>query len=266
MSERVLTLVSTKDMHVFPQNTVAEFRNRVALGLDPDKKYEAALHSITWTRSWYNFLRQETYEISYRNTGGQRRQFTIKPGYYDMETFTRTVTNRDVDAYGRYTRTNADVVLSFDKATHKFRLVFGAYETERKAGAEYYNQVTLSPDLARKCGFGTRTSFEWTEAPALQTFESEEGVNFDPVTLAVLQTDLIGPHHAIGDGLYPVLAFVPSTASYGQREVYTPVEKLWFPLASTHVQDVRVYISTTSGDVLAFEYGTLVLTVVLREK
>ena len=152
MSVKVLTVLSSDSMDFFPENTVARFRNNIDLQLDPSKRYQACLHSVSFVRSWYNFLRSEDYHVTYRSRHTSRsNRVPIEPGYYDRQTFFFAVKNRDQPTENVYT-TDRSCTISFDDTSYRFSVTFTREFSMTKKLA--YDSIVLSADLARKLGFG----------------------------------------------------------------------------------------------------------------
>ena len=224
----------------------------------------------------------------------------IPRGYYDKTTFTARVVNEDdsppspppspptspksppmskrkrILVRRRPTRWN-EVTLSFDPTTYKFRVRFAHMTSPPKKKAdgtarEPYDGVILSKALALKTGFSNDASvtghaIAWTNGEAEQTFYSEHAVNFDPIDHFYLQTSLIKPTHAIGNGLFSVLSTVPVfDLGFGSRQTFTPQERLWYPVSRESLDCPEFVFMSPTGGLMPFEFGTSMVTVLIRPR
>ena len=266
MSVKVLTVLSSDSMDFYPENSVARFRNNIDLQLDPSKRYEACLHSVSFVRSWYNFLRSEDYHVTYRNKNTSRNnRVVIEPGYYDRQTFFFAVKNRNQQSENVYAN-DRSCAISFDNTSFRFSVTFTQEFSMTKKLA--YDSVVMSADLARKLGFGDGSSdrtLEWSNGESTQVFYSDYPVNFDPIDFFCVNTSLIKPTHNIGQHRYSVLALVSSKASYGDRETYTAKDPLWFEVSKEEMLQPEFVLTTLTGRLVPFEFGTSSLTLLVKE-
>ena len=261
MSPTVLTVLSSDSMDYYPDNTVARFRNNIDLQLDPDKRYVACLHSISFVRSWYNFLRSESYSATYVSRSGSRNRIVIPPGYYNRNAFNRIIKNKaqlttNTMSYDR------SCVITFEEATYRFKVTFTRTMSINKKLV--FDQVVLSPDLARKLGFGDGSGesiLTWDNHEDTQIFYSTHPVNFDPIDFFCVSSSLIKPTHNIGKHMYRVLALVPSKRGYGTRKTHAPRDPLWFEVSSEEIRQPEFILTT----LMPFEFGTSSITLMVKE-
>ena len=302
---RVVTLLSNESMDLYPDNTVCRFRNALQLDLDPMKRYECCLRSMSFVRSWPNFFPGVDYTITYRSAAAAGESSplpdvvrTVAPGYYRKEDFERSVRNERMQtrrvsksdvSTGAVNLHRSECRLIWVDAIQKFRVVFdggrlladhtNALMYKRinlsrfKSDMEHtYDTVTLSPALAQKCGFGDGSAervFVWDKTNAqTQTHDSDFAVHFDPIDCFHLQCSLVQSDHHVGLGKYPILDLIPlaSPGSYGARQTYTPAENTFFDVNTAEAQFPRVLITDLAGNLVPFDFGIASVTLLLREK
>ena len=269
-------------MGVYPQNTIAKFRNAIDLNLDPSREYEVCLYSVSFVKSWYNFTREALesggYWISYERNGapqGQNR-INLTPSFYTKDSFSMAVKNIEPDT-GENSLLDGErreCVLSYDNNWNRFRIDFKIPETLAKKRtlnvSQLYDGLIVSAQLALRTGFGDGSqdrSFPWNNEKRSQTYYSDYPIHFDPYSYFLLQTSLIKPNHNIGGGLYPVLAFVPcDQGEWGQRQTFYPQQKLWHDLDMAEKNAPEVLFTAPIGGNMPFERGTSSVTLVIREK
>lgn len=257
-------------MEQYPSNTVARFRNDLDLQLDPSKRYKVCLRDITFVRSWFNFLRSGQYAMTYMSEEGSR-VVTVEPGHYSISNFESRVSNRVLrEGSNSLYVTYRECTLTFDPILYKFKIVFSTRVLRNKntASEPLYDSCKLSPDLARITGFGDGTEeahIRWDNGEDTQTHYSTHPINFDPVDMFIVQTSLIRPNHFIFGGMYPVLALVPSSSQYGQRERFEPKTPLWFDISMEEINSPEFILTTLHGQHVAFEFGPCSLSLLVRE-
>ena len=291
--EKIVTLLSNDSLDVYPDNKIGRFRSQLDLLLDPDTKWEAALHSCSYVRSWNNFSSQDLYYAVYwcRETN-ERSQLVIPPGHYDQESFVR----RCVPPPAGDGREHKEVVIRWDPNVYKFVVQFdlkdsqeeeeednelvpaaaAAGEGERpkprpgvKAGRGLYDALLMSPAFAQKIGFGNGeegASVFWNNGRSSQRYESTLPVQFDAIDSFLLQTSFVHSTHHIGRGMYPVLAVVPAAGEWGVRQTYTPQQRLYFDVNLGQADYPETLLTTLSGDIVPFSFGVSAVTLVVREK
>ena len=297
--EKIVTLLSNDSLDVYPDNKIGRFRSQLDLLLDPDTKWEAALHSCSYVRSWNNFSSRDLYYMVYwcRETN-ERSQLVIPPGHYDQESFVR----RCVPPPTGDGREHKEVVIRWDPNVYKFVVQFdrrfaaaeednelvpddddddddeGTEGEEKpssgqgrrlKAGRGLYDVVLMSPAFAQKLGFGNGkegVSLYWNNGQSSQRYWSSLPVQFDAIDSFLLQTSFVHSTHHIGRGMYPVLAVVPAAGEWGVRQTYTPQQRLYFDVNLGQVDFPETLLTTLSGDIVPFSFGVSAVTLVVREK
>ena len=275
-------------MGVYPQNTIAKFRNVIDLNLDPSREYEVCLYSVSFVKSWFNFTREALesggYWISYERNGapqGQNR-INLRPGWYTKDTFSMAIKNIETgnNQNSLLDGERRECVLSYDNNWSRFRIDFaipegggGGGDGERKRTlnvSNLYDGLIMSAQLALRTGFGDGSqdrAFSWNNEKTSQTYFSDYPIHFDPYTYFLLQSSLIKPNHNIGGGLYPVLAFVPcDQGEWGQRQTFYPQQKLWHDLSMEEKNHPEILFTAGIGGNMPFEEGTSTVTLVIREK
>ena len=263
---KVVTVLSNESMKLFPNNTIARFRNALDLQLDFSKNYQVCLHDISFTKSWFNFTRDETYTVTYSLGGANPNERIIAPGYYEKKVFQDSAKNRTFQN-GTF-HSNQECSIGFDEPSHKFVILFIRNQGKKKKGRPIeHDRVTLSADLSRKLGFGDKErTFDWDNGLDMQTYYSDHTIYFDPIDFFSVSTSLIKPTHNIGDQLYPCIAFVPSTSGkHGARESYSPRDPIWFELSREEIHQPEFILTTINGDLMPFEFGPCSITLLIRE-
>lgn len=83
MSSFYMTLPSNASLDVHPNNTLTEYTVELPRRIHLDGKYEVALHSLQYTRSWNNVNKGEN-RIRF-SINQIIRMFEIEPGFYPRE-------------------------------------------------------------------------------------------------------------------------------------------------------------------------------------
>ena len=62
----LLTLPSNSSMHLYPGNTLADYRVQLPKTLNFDTPHEVALTGFHYPKTWFNFPKTEHYSVTYR--------------------------------------------------------------------------------------------------------------------------------------------------------------------------------------------------------
>lgn len=282
---RTVTLLSNASQDAYPSNIISRFRSRLDLQLDRDKSWEAALHSVSYVKSYLNFVHDETYTITYYCSEYPERLAvtnTILPGQYSQEGFVRRCVIKPIASKPpepASLKKHKEATLFWDANAFRFVIEFskemltGSQLQNLKVGNHLYDRVGLSADLARKLGFGEpeegeeEVVFRWDNGEMTQRYVSTLPVLFQPVDALMVQCSLIQPTHAVGPDRFSVLAVVPvGSGEWGTRQVYTPVRPLFFDVNMAEADFPTTILTSLDGKLVHFTFGVVAVTLVVREK
>ena len=259
--------------------------------LDPAYHYEVALNSISYCKSWYNVRRDGDYWLEYYSSDDPSitKRASVAPGHYERRDFAVTVQH---SVGGEHARVKAadkisNCILSYDDVFHCFKITFNRVPHGRSAGVSTetrlrmsrnevdFDRVIMSRDLAELTGFignseadirddGTLHLF-WENRSQTKEYWASDKDGFDRISYFWLQTDLVQPTHNLGGDRYPVLGLIPvqNDAAYGQRCTHEPRNSIWLPL-DRFCKQAHFVLIDEHGAKVAFEFGTLALTLVVR--
>ena len=293
MGDLVLSATSKDSIRYFPNNQIADFRSRVDLPLDPAYNYEVALNSISYCKSWHNVRRDGDYWMEYYSSDEPSitTRASVAPGHYARRDFALTVQHLVGGEHAKVKASDkiSTVTLSYDDIFHRFKITFKkvphgrsstALSTETRLrmsrGEVDFDRVIMSRDMAELTGFvgnseadiretdGTVHLF-WENQNQTKEYWASDKDGFDRISYFWLQTDLVQPEHNLGGDRYPVLGLIPvqNDAAYGQRCQHEPKNSIWLPL-SRFCKQAHFVLIDEHGEKVAFEFGTLALTLVVR--
>ena len=280
---RLLTVRSDESMNLFPDNTIAQFRNHINLDLKSHIEYEVCVKAVSYRKSWFNFKRDERCYLVYKNSESDiSRRVDFSPGYYTIDQFRDNAINRtDIEVSKPNSRLKfrketiyPESELIFHEPSGKFCVSFKQLPSNfirasrEEIGGRLYDSVIISKDLSKKIGFGDKErELLWDNGQSHQEYFSDFPIDFHPLDEFSVQTDLIKPSHHIGENIYSVIALVPSTGKHGHRHVYTPPfePQFWYPLSKANIKSPEFVFISKNGKKVPFETGHSSVTLIIRE-
>ena len=92
--EFYLTLPSNASQDVYGNNTISNYRTKLAKPIILKEPYEVGLIELQYPRTWYTFTDRVDGEITFIDTGGNTAEVTLVPGVYvDIRSIVTEINN-----------------------------------------------------------------------------------------------------------------------------------------------------------------------------
>ena len=260
-----VTLPSNSSMDIFPDNKVSHFKVNLpeVLKVDPEN-WEVALKEIQFPHLWYNVRDEKNYFTGWFNSTigvGRLKKSRVeikfmkevKPGYYSsvselIAELNSKLPSREIDK-------------KIGSSLYKMRFDYDQYSN--KTSVTIPEEVYL---VMEGSGLAMRLRFKESEilrGPGIIT--SKYMCNMDRYSSLYVYTDII-QNQLVGDVRAPLLRVVPVTSKYGEVTCVTYEQPHFLPLSRSNIQTIEIYIRSDTGELISFESGKSVVTLVFRRK
>lgn len=259
-----VTLPSNASAHVFPNNTIAQYRVNLSRHIDLVGDWEVGLAEFSYPHTWFNAPEDLTsFDVKNLRPDGPPNKAGALPKEYDEKKY--SITNLQIpegsydtaEKIGRALQTvlqkkferqievfyDSIVGRFFFKGTGQYRLRF------KHALAHIFGLVS---DDWYTCGPG------WTSAPYAADIKAGFYHMF-------VYTDVI-QHQLVGDVLAPLLRTVPVTGEHKDTvfKSFSPV--YYVPVNRKHIEDITIEVKNDQNRPVKFKYGKVVITLHFRPR
>ena len=253
MSDFYLTLPSNSSMHVYVDNSMANFKTKLPNHIELEGPWEVALVEMQYPHSWYNIegVEGEIVVLTFpQGDGGmviQQHVVNIPPGYYP------TINNllRRIETEVRIAVNVLENPISFryDEITRKIT-----------ANVQTGTSVSFKPGgkIQRILGF-------YLEVLPPGESEASLVVDMDPLHSLYVYCDLLEPR-VVGDRMTQLLRIVPATGESGEMVMRIYENGHYTPLQRKSFETVEIDIRDSTGKKVPFERGTLNVTLHFRRR
>lgn len=271
-----MVLPSNASMKVHPNNTLTEYTVELPSRIHLEGKYEVAMHSIEYTRSWNNVKKGEN--IIKISINGISADFEIEHGYYEREQDVVDMINYYVaDAIEKKERVD-DTVKKLTRKLDSNKFIYLDYQKRSRHVTVFLapnSAMSMSPELAAILGFDNH-EFGVMAITPLPTEDYIEAIKKGDHVMLEAQHQV--DHHRslnmmyvycniitgqiVGDVFAPLLKVVPVGGEHGASVMTEYVNPQYIPVLTNQLSNITLSIRDGSGDKIAFEHGRV--TVVLH--
>jgi len=225
MPEGFYTVLPSNASYDIYKNKLSSFTVRLPTMLNLGPKWQVAVVSISYPKSWFNIGEGHTLEMTHQK---KRYRATIHPGNYEAPQDLIDEINRLIATWP------GNIHFKIDKQKLKFD--------------NAPPSLKMSDNLAQVLGQISNKS--------VRPIYLDQGLNS-----LYVYSDIVYPS-IIGDTTGPLLrvVHVPSKTTFGQQvtEYFDP--PYYYPLAHFNFQEITCYIRTDTGVPPAFRFGRVVIT------
>lgn len=273
-SQFSIVLPSNSSMEMFPDNKTSSYKVVLPHTLKVDReRYEVALSEIQFPVTWYNmregknfFVKtvhnvtdKEFYSYYERNDMiplAKEHKFKPTPG-----------TVKVTIPPGHYSKPEEIVTLLNEKESKRLRPIKFHYDSiGRRIKMTLEKHCTLkmsSSDIALCLGFHGQ---EYKTEKESKSFISESIASVTSMYHSIyVYTNIIENQHT-GNFKVPLLRVVPVQANYGQLSCVNYDRPHYMPLSQSEIQTIEVDLRDDTGDLVSFESGKVVTTLLFRRK
>jgi hypothetical protein len=280
MSSFYVTLPSNASLLVHPRNTLTEFRVELPVPIQLDGKYEVALHSLQYTRSWNNVKIGEN-RIKF-SVNGVVDFIDIEIGHYEQGTDLIDLINLYITRQLSRLARRHERIEDYLKVLPLDKFIYFFYQAKSRHVTLFMQpccHIEMSEKLAKMLGFD---NFIFTsdstvmESPRYITLLSTQKKMF--IVPAEKQLDLeqglyalyiycdIISHQIVGDTLAPLLKVVPVEGSHGANVMKEYITPQYMAVFTNQFSNINISIRDDSGEKIPFERGRVTATLHFRRQ
>ena len=261
-------------MHIYPNNTLAQYTINLNTPLVLGDSYEVGLCEIQYPHAWDNVRRgNNKFSISYQSPRSAGKWVTIdkevSPGYYatipdllnEIKSIYGTTDLKNQTLVGlimKFNSTTRRVTISANKLRIHYRMIDGKVNTPKARDA----YITFHGDIARLLGFDDNTTVEKGKK-IKSKFPATVSGGFHQM---YIYTDAIEPQpHPDGD--VPILRTIPVEGKPNQEYLSKRFQKVYYmPLSKHSLSNITFKILDDTGRAVGFDYGKLLIVLHFRKK
>jgi hypothetical protein len=247
-------------MNYFPDNTMSNFKTRLAKPISLNGAWEVGLYEIQYQRSWYTlgpsegFCRFNHFD---NKIPGVDSTLRIPAGYYESIHELLNVLNSEIATLGVQYRTQQFPQFDYNELT-------------RKVTANIYsgNVVEFSKPLAHILGVDQKQNpIKYDDNKADHNcvkWEATNSIDLNKGIQALYVYCDILEHVPIGDVIAPLLRVVAVSGKHGDiiHKIYD--KPLYVPLQKKHFDNLEINIMSSAGELIPFECGQLMVSLHFR--
>ncbi|KAI8479492.1 hypothetical protein Bbelb_427530 [Branchiostoma belcheri] len=247
-----VTLPSDGSMDIFPENTVTNYRTKLAHPIELSGEWEVGLVEIQYPHSWLNVREGENtllyYVVDEKVRGGNREYEIVKIpiGYYEnvlhlVKTLNEAASTRYPDVFKNHD------MFAYNSVTKRVTMVLPPMASNATTTTTY-----LVGPLAEKLGWGGKDAIygSWVQAP--RTPDPNLGFNSLYVYGDVVQ------HRLVGGVKVPLLRIIKIEGQDGDIVDHPIMTPHYIPLARKRFETIEVDIRTDLGSPVPFEQGRVI--------
>ena len=257
MSQFYLTLPSNSFMEYYPENTVANFKTRLANPISLEGDWDVALYEIQYKRLWYTINYEDTH-ITYRyklppiasfipegpNKPRELAILNIPQGYYN--TIDEIVKTLDTIFEQFKSNSGRDNAPTFGYNNRTKKIFINLHHGDRKS---------FKPKLAAILGITDNPSnpiyckSEKVKWNADEIFDLDRSINSLYVFCDILE------HIPVGDVVASLLRVIGVTGKQGDTIRKTYDKPMCVPVGMKNFDSIEIDIRTDTGESVPFQYG-----------
>ena len=257
MSQFYLTLPSNSSMEFYPENTVANFKTRLANPISLEGDWEVALYELQYRRMWYTINYEDTH-ITY--------QYKLPPiASFIPEGPTKPREHAILNVPQGYYNSIDELVKTLNTLFEQFKTnsgrenapTFGYNNRTKKIfiNLNHGDRITFKPKLASILGITDNPSKpiycegEKEKWHADEIFDIDGNLNSLYVYCDILE------HIPVGDVVAPLLRVVGVTGKHGDTIRKTYDKPMYVPVRTKNFDSIEIDIRADTGESVPFQYG-----------
>ena len=266
---------SNASMHIFPNNTLAEYTNHLETALEIEKdEWEVGLCEIQYPQAWDNVRRgSNKFTIAYQSPRPAGKWTTIEkevpPGYYKtipellhvIKSIYGSTDKKNQTLEGlemKFNSTTRRVTINADQLRIQFQMSDGKVRKPKALDA----YIILNGDIARLLGFNDKTFVEKGK-----TIRSEF-----PATVSggfhqmYVYSDIIEPQpHP--DGNVQILRTIPIEGKPNNDYLSKRFQNVYYmPVSKQSFSTIRFQILDDTGKKVGFDFGKVLIVLHFRRR
>ena len=266
---------SNASMHIFPNNTLAEYTNHLETALEIEKdEWEVGLCEIQYPQAWDNVRRgSNKFTIAYQAPRPAGKWKTLEkevpPGYYKtipellhvIKSVYGSTDRKNQTLEGlemKFNSTTRRVTINADELRIQYQLSDG---TSRKPKArDAY--IILNGDIARLLGFSDKTSVEKGKT-IISEFPATVSGGFHQM---YVYSDIIEPQpHP--DGNVQILRTIPVEGKPNNDYLSKRFQNVYYmPVSKQSFSTIRFQILDDTGKKVGFDFGKVLIVLHFRRR
>ena len=266
---------SNASMHIFPNNTLAEYTNHLETALEIEKdEWEVGLCEIQYPQAWDNVRRgSNKFTIAYQSPRPAGKWTTIEkevpPGYYKTIPELLHVIKSIYGSTDKKNQTLEGLEMKFNSTTRRvtinadqLRILFQMSDGRIRKPKALDAYIILNGDIARLLGFNDKTFVEKGK-----TIRSEF-----PATVSggfhqmYVYSDIIEPQpHP--DGNVQILRTIPIVGKPNNDYLSKRFQNVYYmPVSKQSFSTIRFQILDDTGKKVGFDFGKVLIVLNFRRR
>ena len=255
-----IVLPSNSSMQLYPDNRISSFKVNLSNPLEfNSSKWEVALSEVQFLHSWYNVRKSKNIIIkTIDHPTPDETSITLPKDFKPNNGFGRIVSNFEIPV-GYYEHTK-DLINMINDIQKVRPVKFTQGNLDKKVRMEIPKGVTLdlkAQDIGRCLGFEPKN---YPEGHYISQYQPSKLYNS-----IYIYTDII-ENQNVGDYKVPLLRIIPVTSKYGEVCCVKYDKPHFFPLSRNRIQTIEMDLRDESGELISFEGGRSIITLVFRRK
>lgn len=287
------------------ENKIGNFHTHLPEKLEFDENWEVAMSDVTYTKSWFNFEKEELIRLRFignasssdPNRGFLFGQQTLQPGHYDNIDVLLTDINKLIEEF-----LNIQQIVSLDfvpqlfvAKTHTNKVISSLGSTKPTSSvndpdnSRIYIMPVFSKYLSDTLGFMSQGGISMTysnwggfvtnDKIHLMALTPQTGFQhkvcllakyqhqLNPIRTLYVYTDIIQPR-IVGNSKAPLLRLVeiPSKYRYGDDIYIKYKSRFYHPLNHHEIDKISIVFKDDTGKDIRFNFGRTTLTLHFRKK
>ncbi|CAH1240716.1 Hypp6072 [Branchiostoma lanceolatum] len=255
-----VTLPSDSSMDVFPDNTVTNYRTKLAHPVELDGEWEVGLVEIQYPHSWMNVREGENTLLYYiedeKDVEGSRAYEIVKisTGYYKnilhlLEALNRSASTRYPDLFKQHD------MFTYNDVTKRVTMDLPPMIPNLSTTTSY-----LMGPLAEKLGWDPKSVINgsWIKAPRAP----DPNLGFHSL---YVYGDIV-QHRLVGDVKVPLLRIIKVSGEDGEIIDHPIITPHYIPLSKRRFETVEIDIRNELGHPVPFVQGRAIVTLHLRQR
>ena len=257
MSQFYLALPSNSSMEFYPENTVANFKMRLANPISLEGDWKVALYETQYKRTWYTINYEDT-QITYQyklpptasfipDGPSKPREFAIlniHEGYYtNAEEIVRTL-NTIFEQFK--SNSGRDDAPTFGYNSRSKKIFINLHHGDR---------ITFRPKLASILGITDNPSNSLYCKVEKEKWYADKISDIDGNLNSLYVYCDILEHMPVGDVQAPLLRVIGITGKQGDMIRKTYDKPMYVPVRTKNFDSIEIDIRTDTGESVPFQYG-----------
>lgn len=248
-----VTLPSNGSLDVYPDNTVTEFRNKLARPIHLEGEWEVGLMEFTYPRSWWQIC-TDTSRFSYADTSAWDPDTPIpwvRTNHARLKPIQTVTLDRLVTKQFLVHRHAQDMVEFYDQPFQNDRVII-------KAKDGYF--IKFEGKICQTLGFPDPTVITRIWKTGLHPWTSE---NIDHI---FVYTDVIAPQR-VGNVEVPLLRQIPVSSDSYLRPVNVTFPVIsYYKVNKNPIETIDIELRDGTGSKIPFTSGRTIITLHFRRR